>query len=137
MKKILFVLLALLLVGGGTAYYLWNKPHENISELEADVAIDAAQLFKEYEENEDAANAKYLEKTIAVTGTVKEATKSDDGKTAKIILDAGSDFGVSCELDPLSKHPRVDFTPGEKVTFKGKCTGLNFDVQLARCVEIK
>lgn len=102
----------------------------------ADMAIDAAALFNEYSADETAANAKYLDKTIAVSGKVKETTKSDDG-TVKVSLDTGSDFGVLCELDPLSQHPRTEFATGETVTFKGNCTGLNFDVQLTRCVEVK
>lgn len=136
MKKILFALLALALAGAGVGYYLWNKPHQKMESAKADVTIEAAQLFQEYNNDETGSNAKFLDKTIAVSGTVKEAAKSDDG-TAKIILETGSDFGVSCELDPLTQHARIDFQPGEKVTFKGKCAGLNLDVQLARCVEVK
>ena len=136
MKRIIYFLLALACFGGAVGYYLWNKPHENMQAAKADMAMDAAALFNEYNADEAAANAKYLDKTIAVSGKVKEATKADDG-TVKVNLDTGSDFGVLCELDPLSQHPRTDFTVGETVTFKGNCTGLNFDVQLTRCVEVK
>lgn len=136
MKRILYFLLALACIGGAVGYYLWNKPHENMQTAKADMAIDAAALFNEYSADETAANTKYLDKTIAVSGKVKETTKSDDG-TVKVSLDTGSDFGVLCELDPLSQHPRTEFATGETVTFKGNCTGLNFDVQLTRCVEVK
>lgn len=136
MKRILYFLLAIACIGGAVGYYLWNKPHENMQTAKADMAIDAAALFNEYSADETAANAKYLDKTIAVSGKVKETTKSDDG-TVKVSLDTGSDFGVLCELDPLSQHPRTEFATGETVTFKGNCTGLNFDVQLTRCVEVK
>ncbi len=136
MKRILYLLLALACAGGAIGYYLWNKPQKNMQTAKADMAIDAAALFNEFNTDEAAANAKYLDKTIAVSGKVKEATKTDDG-TVKVSLDTGSDFGVFCELDPLSQHPRTDFAAGETVTFKGICTGLNFDVQLTRCVEVK
>jgi len=136
MKRILYFLLATACLGGAVGYYLWNKPHEDMQAAKADMAIDASALFNEYNTDENAANAKYLDKTIAVSGKVKEANKTEDG-TVKVSLDTGSDFGVLCELDPLSKHPRTDFAPGETVTFKGNCTGLNFDVQLTRCVEVK
>lgn len=136
MKKILIFLLAAGLIGAAVGYYLWNKPHENMEKAKADVAIEAAQLFKEYNADENAANAKYLDKTIAVSGKVKESTKGEDG-TIKVSLETGSDFGVVCEFDPLSKHPRTEFSPGEQVVLKGKCTGLNFDVQLTRCVEVR
>lgn len=135
MKRLLFFLLAVALVGGGVGYYLWNKPQKNMITAKADMAIDATTLFNEFSNDETAANAKYLDKTVAVSGVVKETTQSDDG-TVKVSLDTGSEFGVLCELDPLSKHPRTSFTEGETVTFKGICTGLNFDVQLTRCVEV-
>ena len=136
MKRILYLLLGLACIGGAVGYYLWNKPHTDMQAAKADMAIDAAALFGEFNTDEAAANAKYLDKTVAVSGKVKEATKAEDG-TVKVSLDTGSDFGVLCELDPLSKHPRTDFAVGEVATFKGICTGLNFDVQLTRCVEVK
>lgn len=136
MKRILLLIALLACVGAGVGYYLWNKPHQNMETVKADLAIDAKQLFDAYNTDETGANAKYLEKIIAVSGRVKEVKKNDDG-TTRIMLDTGQDFGVSCELDPLSKHARTDFTVGETVVFKGTCTGLNFDVQLVRCVETK
>ncbi len=136
MKRIIYLLLAVAFAGGAIGYYLWNKPHVDMQSAKADLAIDAAALFNEYSADETAANAKYLDKMIAVSGKVKETTKAEDG-TVKVSLNTGSDFGVLCELDPLSKHPRTEFTEGETVTFKGNCTGLNFDVQLTRCVEVK
>jgi tRNA_anti-like len=136
MKRILSILLVLGLAGAGIGYYLWNKPHKDMKAAKADMAIEAAQIFNEYNTDENAANAKYLDKTVAVSGTVKEAVKSDDG-TVKVTLDTGQEFGVLCELDPLTQHPRSDFPPGEKATFKGTCSGFNFDVQLNRCVEVR
>lgn len=136
MKRALYFLLALACFAGAIGYYLWNKPHQNMQTAKADMAIDAAALFGEFTADEAAATAKYLDKTVAVSGKVKETTKMDDG-TVKVNLDTGSDFGVLCELDPLSKHPRTDFIAGETATFKGICTGFNFDVQLTRCVEVK
>lgn len=136
MKRLLYLLAIVAVVGGSIGYYLWNKPQKNMQAAKADLTVDAAALFKEFSTDETAANAKYLDKTVAVSGKVKETTKTDDG-TVKVNLETGDSFGVLCELDPLSKHPRTDFAEGETVVFKGLCTGINFDVQLTRCVEIK
>ena len=136
MKRILYFLLALACLGSAIGYYMWNKPQKNMQSAKTDMALDATALFNEFNTDETAANAKYLDKTIAVSGKVKETTKTDDG-TVKVSLDTGSDFGILCELDPLSRHPRTDFAAGETATFKGICTGFNFDVQLTRCVEVK
>lgn len=138
MKKLLYLMLAAAVIGGAVGYYLWNKPHENMMTAKADATVDAATMFADFEKDEAAANAKYLGKTVAVTGKVKEASTGADG-TTKINLEAGPEatFGVACTLDPLSKHARTTFAPGETVTLKGKCIGLNLDVQLDRCVEVK
>ncbi|MCW5923275.1 MAG: hypothetical protein KIS77_13095 [Saprospiraceae bacterium] len=136
MRRIIYFLLALACLGAAIGYYLWNKPHADMQSAKTDLVVEAAALFGEFDTDESAADAKYLNKTIAVSGKVKESTKAEDG-AAKVILDTGGDFGVLCELDPLSQHPRTDFPIGETVTFKGICTGFNFDVQLTRCVEVK
>jgi hypothetical protein len=137
MKKILIALAILAVVGAATAYYLWNKPHENIAAAKVDAAVTAVQLFADYEANATESDAKYLGKTIAVTGEIKEITT--EGANIKIILQTGKDFSVVCSLDPkpAEAHARTDFAMGETVTMKGKCDGLNLDVQLSRCVESK
>lgn len=136
MKRILLLIVGLGLVGAAIGYALWNKPHENMATSKADSTVDASMLFKEYNTDETSANAKYLGKTIAVTGKVKETSKTD-GAPVKVTLETGDEFAVICELDALSQHSRTDFAAGETVTFKGKCDGINLDVQLSRCVEAK
>lgn len=137
MKRILYLLLAAAVVAAGVGYYLWHKPHENMEKAKAEMTCQSPEIFHEFEADEAAANAKYLNKTIAVCGNVKEVSKGENG-TMRVSLDCGGDgmFGIACELDPLSKHPRTDFPVGELVTFKGICTGYNMDVQLTRCVEV-
>ena len=133
MKKIAILLLAVAVIGGSIGFYFYNKKVPSMAGQKSEMAVEAAQLFEEFEADEDAANAKYVGKIVTVRGTVLEASTLDDG-TPKIILDTGSDFGVSCEFDPNTKHARTTFQPGENLTIKGECAGLNLDVQLARCV---
>jgi hypothetical protein len=45
-------------------------------------------------------------------------------------------FGVVCQLDELTNHERTEFDIGSSVSLKGKCTGINMDVLLVRCVEV-
>lgn len=136
LKKILLLLLAAGLIGGGVGYYLYNKKMPSMAGQKADVTIPAEQLFNEFNNDETAATARYVGKIVAVTGKVREASQMADG-TPKVILETGSDFGVSCEFDPNTKHPRTTFEPGATVTLKGECAGFNLDVQLARCAEVQ
>jgi hypothetical protein len=135
MKKILLLIVALVVIGGAVGYFMWNKPHENMEKAKVDMAIDAARLFNDYNADENACNAKYLDKVIVVSGKVKESSK--DAGSVKISLETGKDFGVVCTLDETVSHPRTDFPVGETVKLKGRCSGLNLDVQMDHCVEVK
>lgn len=117
------------------AYYLWNKPQANMQRQKIDATLDASTLYRAFTNNETEANARYLGKTLAITGTVRSSTQDEAGQT-QVVLETGEAFGVVGQLDPLSKHPRTNFPPGSSVRLKGICSGFNFDVQLTRCVEI-
>ncbi len=134
MKKLLGIGLLLALLGLGAAYYMYNKPHQNMLKAKADVVIPATELFAAFESNEAEANRKYLDKVVKVTGIVKEAGPNDDGAIS-VVLESGSALsGVICELDNLSEQKRTTFEVGEQLTFKGICTGMLMDVVLVRCV---
>ncbi|MEZ4984736.1 MAG: hypothetical protein R2795_06830 [Saprospiraceae bacterium] len=136
MKKYLPYLLLLVLAGVFLGYKLWNKPHEDMLLANSDIAFEATKLFSEFDTDELTANTAYLDKVILITGTVVSSSKDDNGQV-KIMLESGDPmFGVICELDTHSSHKRTDFTPGESITLKGKCTGKLMDVVLVRCVEI-
>ena len=128
------VLIGVILAGIG--FYVYNKPHQNIQRASSNFQIEAPNLFTEFETDEANANEKYLDKIVEVSGVVIESSTDDKGKTS-VTLDAGSMFGVICQLDELSKHKRTDFPVGEKVTLKGVCTGMLMDVVLVRCVEVQ
>lgn len=136
---LLYGLIALLILGGGgaaTAYYMWNKPHDNVADQKADFKVSASELFSAFAQDEAAATAKYLGKTIVVTGKVKEAVLSPEAGTVRVSMWTDDPLDVRCELDPLSKHKRTNFAKDETVSIKGICTGYALDVQLTRCVEV-
>lgn len=135
MKKYIIIFAIIVIAGISVAYFLYNKPHENIGNATPDIEISASELFANYEQDEPASNTKYLGKTIQVTGIVKEVTTEND-ITIVVLESESMMFGVRCELDPHSTHQRIDFNPGESVTLKGKCSGMLADVVLVRCVEV-
>ena len=102
---------------------------------ETDYALSANELFTAFETDEAAANEKYLDKVVGVEGTVKSVSKDEDGTISVTLSTAGDMFGVICQLDNLSTPKRTEFEVGEKVAFKGICTGMLMDVVLVRCVE--
>ena len=128
-KNILLVLVLLGAAGAGAGYYLWNKPHRNVDTAKADFSVEATDLFTQYPSDETAANPKYLDKIITVSGVTSE------GGSVKVQLVGGSEMGgVSCEMETGST-----FSPatGRRVCLKGICTGYLMDVVLNRCSEVK
>lgn len=138
MKKILSALLLVAIVGGFIAYKMWTKPHTDMQSASSDLTISAMDIYSQFSDDEEAANANYLDKVVEVSGTVVESN-TEDG-TTKVMLAAGDEAmgGVYCELDPLSTHKRTDFVANETIRLKCNCTGFTMvDVQMTRCVEAK
>ncbi len=132
-KRILLLLIVVAAVGGAIGLYFYNLKMPSMAGQKADLEITATALFEAYDTDEASANERYLGKVLAVQGQVRQAQTLPDG-TVKVLLETGQDFGVLCEFDPNTQHARTAFSPGETVTIKGECAGLNFDVLLARCV---
>ncbi|MCB9283274.1 MAG: hypothetical protein H6563_04305 [Lewinellaceae bacterium] len=134
--RIVLVVLGLgVLVGGFVGYKMWNKPHRDVAGAQADVKLQATDLFNQFSTDEATANGQYLDKIVQVCGTVAQVSNENDVITVQ--LDAGDLMGgVLCELDNLTEHSRTDFQSGETVCFKGICTGYLTDVVLNRCVEV-
>lgn len=120
-------------VGAGVGVYLWNKPHKNMARAKADLTVTAVELMADFNTDETAANAKYLDKVIAVSGQVQSVNEQNGVTT--IILEAEDEMAaIMCELDTLTPTGRTDFAPGETITVKGICAGKTIDIVLVRCV---
>ena len=112
MKKIITIGLLLAVVGAGVGFMIYNKPHQNMQSAKSDFKMTAAELFSDFETNENAANEKYLDKLIELNGTVQSI--SEEENKVSITLDAGGMLGgVICQLDELSEHKRTNFEAGE------------------------
>lgn len=135
-RTILIIVAVIIVIGAGTGTYLWFKPHKNMQRAKADITMAATDLMSDFTNDENAANARYLDKVVAVRGKVREVNENNGVKT--ISLESGDDFGaIACELDNLSKQPDINFAPGDEVTLKGICAGKTIDVVLVRCVLIQ
>jgi hypothetical protein len=134
MKKILLAVLVIALLGGGYAWYLYNKPVADTGDLDAALTVTADQLFSDFESNETDANKKYLGKIIRVNGTVKDVSIGDGGEL-NLVMNSGNDmFGVNCGLSKGQETAYKDYQVGDSISIKGECTGLSLDVVMTRCV---
>lgn len=132
MKKLIALFLMLIVSAGIVAYYFYNQPVDSLIGHKADVTIQADSLFSEFENDEQAANAKYLNKVLLVSGRIQSLSSDTGGTTINIQSGQGM-FGVSCRLDDKSVAPDF-YTVGQHIRLKGICSGYLMDVVLIRCV---
>jgi signal transduction histidine kinase len=72
-KKIIIIsILAIIAIGGGVVYYLWNKPKTNAADVKPNYVLPADSLGSAFAKDEEAANAKYVKDSVAleIQGTV-------------------------------------------------------------------
>jgi len=130
LKKILIALFIFIIIGAGTAIYLWNKPHTKVEDVMG-ININAPELAKQYQANEKAADTKYLNKVMEVSGTVSETDKNQDGGTM-IVLETGDPIAViQCGM----REKAITAAKGQKVVIKGFCSGNGITgVTLTDCI---
>ncbi|MBI1288927.1 MAG: hypothetical protein GC178_15270 [Flavobacteriales bacterium] len=127
MKKILILILAGALVAGVAVYFVYNKPHRDVANEKPAFTVTADQLFDEYEADENAANAKYLDATIEVTGTVIETGTNDAGQPFAV-LEASNAMIGGIHSTFKTTFSSEDLQEGKEVCVKGRCTGKLMDV---------
>ncbi len=131
-RLVLLIVGMLLLIGGVSALFVWNKPHRK-AESEEGIAISADVLLTAYNADEKAADAKYLNKTIAVSGTASKVDKNQDGQTTVLLKTFDPMSGVFCTL----RDKGASVESGKAVTLKGFCSGHAMDVLLTDCIIVK
>lgn len=131
MKKVLLIVLIVGLAVAVTGLYYYNKPIESLKNSPAAFQLSADSLFAAYEEDESAANALYLDKTIEVSGKIL-AINTDTSGISLTLRTNSEMFGVICKLEDKSV-PESNFSVGQPIRLKGQCTGYLMDVVLVRC----
>ena len=132
-KKLINILIVLVVLGGigGFMGYRWyHKPAKNAATEKVDITISATDLAKAFVTDEKAANGKYLDKNIQVSGTVAETDKNQDGGLM-VVLETGDPMNeVQCTM----QDKNATATKGQTLTIKGFCSGNNMGVALRDCV---
>ena len=78
MKKIGYLLILLLVViMVGAVYFYMYKDHRNIAEEKGSFSVRPQSLFHEFKVDETKANAKYLDQTIIVSGSISKIYKAE------------------------------------------------------------
>ncbi|HNT22072.1 MAG TPA: hypothetical protein PKL70_16665 [Saprospiraceae bacterium] len=134
-SKLTLLILILALSGVYIGYRMWNKPHLDIASAGPAASLTASELLAEYQSDESAANAKYLNKVISINGVIEAVSKEADQVSIRLATEDVM-ATVICNLDPFSSHAETEFVTGRNINLKGVCSGILTDVVLDRCVVI-
>lgn len=122
-RKIIYIVLAIILIGGFFAYNYIYKEHRDIKNETSSLEITAPYLLERFM-TDDA--SELLNSTITVSGVVSQIEEG------AISLDTG----VYCTLI----EPMGDVSVGDAVKIKGRCLGYDdlFEiVKLDQCTIVK
>jgi hypothetical protein len=132
MKKVIIIAVSLLIIAGAVGFYQWNKPHKTV-ENEKGIEITAAQLYTEFVINEQAANQKYLNKAMQVTGKIVTIDENQDKQRFIVLQTEDPINGVMCTMHTGDWQATV----GQTISVKGFCSGVVGDVKLTDCIIVK
>jgi hypothetical protein len=138
-RNILFLLLALVLLGGAVGLYMYNKPQPDITKRVPEFILPAMDLSKEFIANDSTAGQKYTGHLVQISGIISEI-QADSIHGIILTLDDPM-AGVRCSMDkilvPLSDQDKLG--KGKPVEVKGFCAGFDefFGVVVNRCVFVE
>jgi len=137
MKLKYAILLTIVTIVIGIAMFF--KPHTNISKSKAEFQVEATGLIGEFEQDENAATAKYSEKVLEISGKLVAKNKLPNGTDLLVLEDEMQ--GISCQLDSVwgtaNQSVIQALETGNPVTVKGVCKGYLMEIKVSPAVVVK
>jgi tRNA_anti-like len=129
-KIILFAIIAAVVGVGVYAYEEYNRTAKDIATIAPAFSVTSSAMIEEFTKNDSIANAKYLGKTIAVNGSLKNIDKDENGFYTLVLGDSTNSTSVRCSMDSAHNKEAIEFGDafkGVKINIKGICTGFSKD----------
>ena len=95
--------------------------------------LSANALFREYDNNEVAADTKYKGKIVLISGTVQDISKDILGKPFIVIGGSGFLDGVQCSFTKNEEPALARLSKGQRVRVMGEVSGKLGNVQVEDC----
>ncbi len=130
MKKLIIAGGVVFLTVAFAIFFVYNKPHRSTDKV--DESVDAGALLMAFDESEEEANQRFLDKVIEVKGKVKEVIEQENSYIL-MLGEEGSFNGISCTLDQEQDSVAFGLKAGDEVVVRGICTGFLLDVVLVNC----
>lgn len=126
-QKIIGILIVILVVIG--VYLYTYQGHRDITKEKSDFEVTATEVFQEFQSDEKEATAKYLDKTIVVSGKID----SFDQNTKSVFLD-GKVFATF--LNEIPQEIEIN----TEITLKGRLIGYDSllgELKMDQCIILK
>jgi hypothetical protein len=136
LKTGLVIFGAAIIIGGGFVYYLFNMPHRDVQASSTDYKLAASEVVREYLNNAQQANEKYLDdegesKILEISGTVASITEDFNKQKVVLFKNAGDKAGVSCTFTAETNASLEEVEIGDTITVKGVIrSGASYDEDL-------
>lgn len=140
MKNRQILILGLILgiaLAGALGYYFFEKPTPSASGMDAAFTLTSGELFDAFNENEEVANAKYLNQVLEVQGKLADKPVQSDSVMVLVLGSGMGPFGVSCAFAGEEIARAQAARTGEEITIKGICSGFLGDVNLTQCAVVQ
>ena len=121
-KKIVIGILIVLFALIPVVWYIFTVTFDNTADLKPDYKVQSLSFMGEFEQNEKAANAKYVEKLIEVSGSISAIEKADSTANIKMIDESTGSYLIFA-FQPDQKNAINKLKSGQNVVVRGSCSG--------------
>ncbi|AHF17779.1 OB-fold protein [Niabella soli] len=135
MKRRIKILLLVIIAMAGVLYglYWYYKKPEDIRSAVPQLESTAAGIIADFNNDEQVATKKYVDKVILINGKVTDIKVEQNG-TATVFLDGNDPLAsVTCSFYNNEAGNLKTIKPGAMVKIKGVCTGKLMDVVFNKC----
>lgn len=121
-KKLLWSGLILIVALALVYFYVATEKFSDTKDRKSAFTVNAIDFIREFEQSDSAANAKYVDKIVTLTGRVSEIEAADTTLNLKFIdTTTGSYVIFAFQKQHLSEAKTVKV--GDSVSVKGSCSG--------------
>ena len=117
----LVVITLLVLAGGGYGLYRYFQPVKGLDKLPTDIRVSDAQLLADFEQDPVAAELKYKNKVLEISGTVSKIEADSAG--GKVLFDKKGNFIIVAACTKESREKGASLEQNQAVLVKGVYTG--------------
>lgn len=120
--RLFLTILLLLAAGGGIYWYVATDTFADTSNRKAAFTVKAADFINEFNTNDTAANKKYTDKIVTVSGRVSAVEAADTTVNIKFTDSTTGSYAIfAFQEQHLNEAKTVK--PGDSISIKGSCSG--------------